>query len=99
MGVDSKRAQQIIDLVDTITPAWRLEQMLVETCNLINGGKIDRKIHLGHYVRAVVTDIQKEELDVIRSKEFELKDLTKRISEVAKESFLEREKEELTEKF
>ena len=58
----------------------------------MNGGQIDRK-HLGNYIRAVIADIVKEESDVIAGEGFELKDLTKRISQTAREFFFEKEKE------
>ena len=90
--VDNEKLQKIIDLVDKITPVWRLDQMLTETCDLLNGGQIDRK-HLGNYIKAVTADIVKEESDVIAGEGFELKDLTKRISQTAREFFFEKEKE------
>merc|ERR1712224_749069 len=82
--VDNEQIQRINDLVGTLTPAWRLDQMLVGTCDLINGGEIDRK-YLGNYVRAIISDIGKEESDVIEDRGFKLKNLTKQISKVARE--------------
>lgn len=78
-------------LAEQVTPEWRLEQMLTEICNLNNGGFINR-IHLGAYIKAVIADIQKEDMDLITEAGFELKDVGRYVSEIAKLYFFEKEK-------
>ena len=65
--------------------------MVTESCDLMNGGLIDRT-KMGIYMKMVIGDIQKEESDKILESGYELKDLGKYISEIAKKYFFEREK-------
>jgi len=92
--VDSDKVNKIHELVDKVTPAWRLDQMVTESCNLMNGGHIDRA-KLGDYLRMVINDVMKEELDVIAEAGLEPKDINKHISQIAREYFFEREREDL----
>jgi len=89
--VDDEKVRTLIDLADKLTPFWRLEQMLTETFDIINGGLLDRK-RLGDYLKAVINDVVKEESDVISDAGFELKDVAKYISEIAKKFYFEQER-------
>ena len=90
--VDNERLQLIIDTADKVTPVWRLEQMLEETCDFMNGGEMDRS-KLGDFIRLVINDIMKEDLHIINDAGLEPKDINKRVSEVARMYFFEQEKE------
>lgn len=84
--VDDERAQLIRDVADLVTPSWRLEQMLVETFDLNNGGELDIK-RMGDYIRKVVNDVIKEESETIVEKGLEIKDISKCISDIARKYF------------
>jgi hypothetical protein len=92
--IDIDRNNKISEVVDKITPTWRLDQMLTKACHLLNGGAIHRR-HIGEYIKLVINDIIKEELETIKDSGFELKELNKKISAVALEYFLREEKESL----
>ena len=90
--VDDERINKIIELSQKVSPNWRMEQMLNETFDFINGGQIDRK-KLGDYIKAVINDIIKEESDVIVEAGFEIKDIGKYVSEISRQYFFDMEKE------
>jgi len=85
--VDNERINKLIELADKITPEWRLDQMLTNTFDLLNGGELDIK-RLGNYIKNVTSDIVKEEIDVIAEAGFEFKDVVKYVSEISKKYFL-----------
>jgi len=91
--VDTERITALRELADEVTPSWRLSQMLTEACDLLNGGYIDRK-KMGDYMKMVITDVVKEDIDIITDAGFELKDVAKYISEIAKQYFFDEEKNE-----
>ena len=68
--------------------------MVTESCDLNNGGHIDRS-KLGDYLRMVINDVMKEEMDIIYEAGLEPKDINKYISQVAKDYFFERERADL----
>lgn len=88
--VDDEKINKILEVADSVTPSWRLAQMLEKSCDLNNGGTIDRK-HLGEYLRMVVNDVMKEDLDLIVEAGLEPKDVNKYISEIARKYFFEQE--------
>ena len=92
--VDNDKINALTELAETVTPTWRLEQMLTDACDLNNGGQIDRK-HMGTYIKMVVADIQKEDIDIISEAGYELKDIGKYVSEIAKLYFFEQEKNQI----
>jgi len=92
--VDNDKINALTELAETVTPTWRLEQMLTDACDLNNGGQIDRK-HMGTYIKMVVADIQKEDSDIISEAGYELKDIGKYVSEIAKLYFFEQEKNQI----
>lgn len=87
--VDDVRVQKCIDLAEKLTPSWRLEQMLNETFDILNGGQIDVK-QMGTYLKAVMGDIIKEELLTISDAGLEIKDISKYVSEIARNFFFQR---------
>lgn len=92
--VDNDRLNKIHEVAEKVTPSWRLEQMLSETFDLINGGLIDRS-KLGDYIRAVIKDVMKEDLDIIVDAKLEPKDVNKYISQIARDYFFEYERNDL----
>jgi len=92
--VDNEKLNKIHETVNKVTPNWRLEQMLSETFDLINGGHVDRA-KLGDYLRMVINDVMKEELDVIADAGLEPKEINKYISQVARDYFFDRERNDL----
>jgi len=85
--VDDVRIAKLQELADKVTPEWRLDQMLTNTFNLINGGELDIK-RLGEYIKNVSFDVLKEDADIISDAGFEFKDIVKYVSEIAKKYFL-----------
>lgn len=92
--VDDEKVNKIHEVVNKVTPAWRLDQMVTESCDLNNGGNIDRA-KLGDYLRMVINDIMKEEMDIINEAGLEPKDINKHVSQVAREYFFDRERADL----
>jgi len=92
--VDNVKLNKIQEVAMKVTPIWRLSQMLNLSCNIINGGIIDRK-KLGDYLKLVIKDVLKEDIDIIKDAELEPKDVNKFISKIAKDYFFEQEQENL----
>lgn len=92
--VDDEKINKIIEVAEKVTPSWRLQQMITETFDTINGGQVDRS-KLGDYLRAVINDVMKEDLDVISDAKLEPKDVNKYISQIAREYFFEYERNDL----
>lgn len=91
--VDNKKLQIIIDVVEKVTPEWRLTQMYQETFDTINGGLGDIK-QTGDYLRAVIKDVMKEENQVIADAGLILKDINATISKKARIWFMKKLDEE-----
>jgi hypothetical protein len=87
--VDDEKINKCIEVAEKVTPNWRLDQMLTETFDLINGGQLDVK-KTGEFIKSVVNDIIKEETITISENGLELKDITKYVSQIAKEFFFNR---------
>jgi hypothetical protein len=83
-AVDVEKIDAINELAIEVTPEWRLEQMMVETFNTLNGGLPDIK-GMGGYIKAVMQDVLKEELDTIAASGFNTKEITSAISKIARD--------------
>ena len=92
--VDDVKINKIIDVVNKVTPDWRLNQMLDKTFDLMNGGSIDIK-KMGDFIRNVVQDIMKEESDTIAEAGLEPKDINSKVSERCRLYFFARQNEEV----
>jgi len=92
--VDNEKLNKIHETVNKVTPAWRLDQMITESCDLNNGGHIDRA-KLGDYLRMVINDVMKEEMDIISDAGLEPKEINKYVSQIARDYFFERERNDL----
>lgn len=86
--VDEAKEQAKIDFANYACPAWRLEQMYQETFDTLNGGKGDVK-KTGDFLRAVIGDVMKEEADVMKDRGLEPKEVNGKISQVARQWFME----------
>ncbi len=89
--VDEDKINSAMKVAVMVTPSWRLEQMLAETFDTLNGGKLSRT-RLGDYLKAVMNDVIKEDLDLITHTGLEIKDIAKNVSDIAKQYFFEAEK-------
>lgn len=90
--VDDERINKLMELAQKVCVGWRLEQMLTETFDLLNDGQLTRQ-KLGDYIKAVINDVVKEESDIIVEAGFEIKDVSKYISEIARDYYFQKEKE------
>lgn len=92
--VDIEREQLKVDFVNEhACKGWRLEQMYAETFDTINGGKGDVK-RTGDFLRAVIKDVMKEELDIMTELGLEPKEINSKISKVARDWFMDKLDEE-----
>ena len=89
--IDNEQIQKLQVLAEKVTPSWRLEQALEKACDFMNGGTLNRK-HLGNYIKYVIADVIKEDLDAIAEENVEPKELNKYISEIARDYFFQKEK-------
>ena len=89
--VDDEKINKLRELAAIVTPAWRLSQMLTESCDLNNGGAIDRS-KMGNYLKLVNNDICKEEMDVLNENKTDFKEIVKYVGEIARNYFFEQEK-------
>lgn len=93
-SVDDVRLNKIIDVVNKVCVDWRMEQMLDKTFDLMNGGTIDIK-KMGEFIRNVIQDIMKEEIDVIAEAGLEPKDINSKVSEKCRLYFFAKQNEEV----
>lgn len=87
--VDNVRIQLLLDIAEEVCPSWRLDQMYVETFDIINGGYGDIK-KTGDYIRSVIADILKEDSDILIEYKIEPKELNKYISTITREYLMDR---------
>jgi hypothetical protein len=89
--VDDAKIMKAKEIADKVTPSWRLAQMIEKSCDLVNGGELDRA-KLGLYIKMVMDDVIKEDLDILVGAGLEPKDVSKYVSEIAKRYFFDQEK-------
>lgn len=87
--VDNEKLNKMSEIAKKVTPEWRLDQMYTETFDTINGGKGDIK-KTGDYIRSVIRDIMKEDIDLIVESGLEPKDINKDVSIIARKYLMER---------
>lgn len=88
--VDDDKIRLVMEIAEKVTPTWRLSQMLEQACDFMNGGTLDRS-KLGDYIRLVINDVIKEEMDILSEAGLEPKDVNKYISEIARRYFFNQE--------
>lgn len=86
--IDDERIANLTRIADIVTPSWRLDQMLNETFNTLNGGVLDIK-RMGDYIKNVINDIIKEELYTLRDENVEIKEVSKYVSNISRNYFLD----------
>lgn len=89
-AVDAIKLLKIKELAEEVTPKWRLEQFLNEVCDLSNGGQITRD-KISPFIRAVIKDAFKEDMDIIEKAGINSKDLGKPIADICRKYFFEQE--------
>lgn len=87
--IDDKKLQLILDIVESITPEWRLSQMYQETFDTLNGGVGDIK-KIGTYLRSVFNDIIKEESRMISNANLIPKDINSFVAKKARAWFMKK---------
>lgn len=83
--VDEPRLIKINEIADQVTPAWRLAQMY----KTIQGesDEVLERTKIGDFIKLVIADVIKEDLDIIVDAGFELKDVASKISNISKNYF------------
>ena len=88
--VDDEKIKKTLEIAEKVTPKWRLAQMLETACDFMNGGTLDRS-KLGEYIKLVMADIIKEDMDLLVEAGLEPKDIGKYVSEIARRYFFDQE--------
>lgn len=88
--VDDEKIKKTLEIAEKVTPTWRLAQMLETTCNFMNGGTLDRS-KLGEYIKLVMADVIKEDMDLLVEAGLGPKDIGKYVSEIARRYFFDQE--------
>ncbi len=91
--VDNEKINKCIEVANKVTPEWRLDQMLEKQFDFMNGGTMDIK-KMGEYLKLVMADVLKEEMDVLTDAGIEPKDIGKYVSEIARKYFFSRQNQE-----
>lgn len=88
--VDDEKLKKTLEIAEKVTPTWRLAQMLEKACDFMNGGTLDRS-KLGEYIKLVMADVIKEDMDLLVEAGLEPKDIGKYVSEIARRYFFDQE--------
>jgi hypothetical protein len=86
--VDVEKINNIHALCETLAHAGRLAQMYQKVFDTLNGGQPDIK-RMGEFIKAVMADVLKEELDTIAASGFTTKDITGPIGKLTRDYLLE----------
>lgn len=73
--VDVQKIENIKELAETLVHNGRLTQICQTTFDLLNGGTVDIK-RMGEFIKNIMDDIVKEELDTIAASGFTMKDIS-----------------------
>lgn len=87
-SVDNEKEQLLIDIAEQVTPAWRLEQMANEVNDTLNGGVISID-NIATFLRAVINDVIKEDVDLLIENDLEIKNISSKISKIARMWYLD----------
>ena len=82
--VDVERINNIKELCERLAHNGRLEQMAQTTFDLLNGGDYDIK-KIGDFIKAVMADIFKEDMDVIAASGFNGKEIAGPIAKICRD--------------
>lgn len=83
-AVDVDRINNINKLAETVANNGRLEQIAQTTFDLLNGGEYDVK-KLGDFIKNVMKDIAKEDLDTIAASGYTMKEISGPVSKICRE--------------
>ena len=86
-NVDVEKINNINQLCETLAHEGRLAQMYQKVFDTLNGGEPDIK-RTGDFIKAVMADVLKEEIDTIAASGFTTKDITGPISRLTREYLL-----------
>lgn len=87
--VDVERINNLKELAERLAHDGRLEQMAQKVFDTLNGGVVDIS-RTGEFIKAVMQDIFKEEIDVIAASGFIGKDLNGPISKIARDFIMKK---------
>jgi len=87
--IDIERLENINKVVEFVTPEWRLEQMYQNVFDTLNGGEGDVK-RLGDFIKAVNSDIYKEESETLITNGFGMADIAKELSNTVRTWFFKK---------
>ena len=87
-AVDNEKEQIKIDIANKVTPAWRLEQMYDLSNDIINGG-VPTIEKISDFLKMVIKDILKEEMSLLVENGLEIKDISSKVSKIARIWYLE----------
>ena len=81
-NVDEPKLLKILEIADQVTPTWRLAQMY----KAIQGDsdEVLERSKIAEFIKLVVADVVKEDLDIIIDAGLEMKDVGSKISGIAK---------------
>lgn len=85
--IDEEKENNKREFANYACPFWRLEQMYYETFDIINGGTATIK-GTGDFIRAVIKDVMKEDMDVMKERGLEPKEVNSYISKICKDWFM-----------
>ncbi len=83
-SVDVEKINNLVNLAQVLANAGRLEQMKQQVFDTLNGGEVDIK-RTGEFIKAVMSDIIKEENDTIVQNGFTPKELSGHVSKIARD--------------
>ena len=86
--VDDEKLQKIQEVAQQVTPAWRLEQMFALANDTVNGG-VPAMENMGKFMKAVNTDIIKEESDTLAGAGLEPKEVFSVVARIARQWYSE----------
>lgn len=87
--VDMERIENINKLSEKLANKERLDQIHQIVFDTLNGGQTDIK-RMGEFIKSVMSDMLKEELDVISASGFSTKDITSNISKICRNYILDK---------
>jgi len=83
-AVDVERINDIKELADRLANNGRLEQIAQTTFDLLNGGEYDQT-KIGVFIKNCMSDIAKEDLDMIAASGFNMKEVSGPIAKICRD--------------
>lgn len=92
--VDEEARNKAKEIAIKVCPEWRLEQMAESTFDFMNGGRTE-KSKIGIFIKNMMSDIAKEESDVLVENQVSMKEIASFVAEIVKKYFFELENKEI----